>query len=529
MSDTAFSKNVSLSNNMGTGRVSLSNNMGKSRVMPNDTSFVETPSTKAYFIGGHGNEGHDKFQVPKDCIVIAKAYPGQRTYASDEICQLSPDILKDPIKNLAEIHEAFGTVAIYTPGKMCPNFQYTLLSCYPSDKPINKCSSLGSGVIDLDLFYEDSYSKCYPPNRKNNEQPFEMMKIPDIRKYVGNLYKHSVAPTSDGILNYVDVLKNQGITSLPDILDNISKNSNSTQEALCLNFPGVYYNFVCRANEATKTMYTGEKTLSSNRLFYMGRNVLRNNVQFIEEERKEMEKKRKEKELGKKEKEAMANFRKMTSNLSKAQQEQYTNSASFDKLSSEYEILSQKQDKTENDNTTLKMLREKMDQLVNKSSKTQANIKQFLEKLELQREMLRNIRDQTYSIQQTPTSPIAKTIKSQIEESLVHRKPFIRNVYTPEYVSQQRQKEYNELNALIKRNEDIISFYPARPEGVHDYYKNTRENAMRTLKNSKEKKLRLQKVNHPELFLKNGLELKGGHTRKRNHRRSRATRRKYTL
>jgi hypothetical protein len=96
-------------------------------------------------------------------------------------------------------------------------------------------------------------------------------------------------------------------------------------------------------------------------------------------------------------------------------------------------------------------------------------------------------------------------------------------------VSQQRQKEYNELNALIKRNEDIISFYPARPEGVHDYYKNTRENAMRTLKNSKEKKLRLQKINHPELFLKHRLELKGGHTRKRNHRRSRATRRKYIM
>jgi len=54
-------------------------------------------------------------------------------------------------------------------------------------------------------------------------------------------------------------------------------------------------------------------------------------------------------------------------------------------------------------------------------------------------------------------------------------------------VSQQRQKEYNELNTLIKRNEDIISFYPARPEGVRDYYKTARENAMRTLKNSKEK------------------------------------------
>ena len=518
MSYTAFSKNVSLSNNPGTDRVIL-----------NDLSFVETPSTKAYFIGGHGAEGSDKFKVPKNCIVIAKAHTGQRTYASDEICILPPDILKDPIKNLAEIHEAFGTVAIYTPGQMCPNFQYTLLSCYPSDEPINRCSSLGSGVIDLDLFYEDSHLKCYPLTRRNNEQPFEIMKIPDIRKYVGNLYKHSVAPTSDGILNYVDVLKNKDITSLPDILDNIFKNSSTTQEALCNAFPGVYYNFVCRANEATKTMYKGEQTLRSNRIFYEGRNVLRNNVQFIEEERKEMEKKRKEKELVKKEKEAFANFLKMRSNLSKVQQEKYTNSASFDNLSSEYKILSEKQDKTENDNITLKMVRDKMDQLVNKSSKTQANITQFLEKLELQREMLRNIRDQTYSIQQTPSSPIAKTIKSQIEESLVHRKPFIRNVYTPEYVSQRRQKEYNELNALIKRNEYILSFYPALPEGVRDYYKNERESAMRTLKNSKEKKLRLQKINHPELFLKNRLELKGGHTRKRNHKRSRETRRKSTL
>jgi hypothetical protein len=505
--------------------VSHLNNPGIDRVLPNDASFVETPSTKAYFIGGHGSEGNGKFEVPKKCIIVAKAYPGQRTYVSDEICQLSPDILKNPIKNKVKIHEAFGTVAIYTPGQMCPNFEYTLLSCYPSDKPINKCSSLGSGVIDLDLFYEDSNLKCYPGTRIKNEQPFEMMKIPDIRKYVGNLYKYSLVPKPDDILNYVDILKNEGITLLPDILDNISKKSHITQNVLCDNLPGVYYNFVCRANEASETMYKGEQTLSSNRLFYEGRNVLHNNVQFIEEERKEMEKKRKKKELGKKEKELMANFQKMMSNLSKVQQEKYTNSASFNNLSSEYKILSEKQDKTENDNITLKMVRDKMDQLVNKSSKTQANIKQFLEKLELQREMLRNIRDQTYSIQQTPSNPIAKTIKSQIEESLVHRKPFIRNVYTPEYVSQQRQKEYNELNALIKRNEYIISFYPERPEGVYDYYKNERESAMRTLKNSKEKKLHLQKINHPELFLKNGKELKGGYIRNRNQKRSRVSRR----
>jgi hypothetical protein len=177
--------------------------------------FVATDNTKAYFIQGHGGEGNGYFEVPDNCMIIVKTQTGKVTYATQGrisfLCELSPDTLKNPLKHLDEIHENFGSVAIYTPGQQCPNFEYNLVNCFPSTYPYESCVSVSSGLIDVDhipnTFGSDHIELCKSWNGKEQQEIFK--KIVNswdrnlTRDYIVNLFKYSVHPTPDTILDLV--------------------------------------------------------------------------------------------------------------------------------------------------------------------------------------------------------------------------------------------------------------------------------------------------------------------------------------
>jgi hypothetical protein len=272
-----------------------------------------------------------------------------------------------------------------------------------------------------------------------------------------------------------------GSSRLTEILEFISKHPslNTTQEKLCntpelRSTPSIYYNFVCRANESTARLFTGEFNENQRRLIHS----LRRNFNSISEEK--------------------------------------------DKLIQ----LIKKRDIEFNKYQELVRLQEwhQFQQMISSNKFNQKIMNNTRNRIPLQIKIIDDIDTQLQPLYWSKFKNI-NTIKSHIGEAEGHRKPLMRNTFTPEYVSKRRQEEYNYLDSMIRFTESTIDSYKGNNGSELNYYKNDRQNAEKKLKNYKEQKLRLQKVNHPELFLKNGLVLKGGHTRTR--KRSINTRRTY--
>ena len=457
--------------------------------------FVATDDTKAYFIQGHGGEGNGYFEVPDNCMVVVKTQTGKVTYtnygATPVLCELSPDILKNPLKHLDEIHEEFGSLAIYTPGQQCPNFEYNLMNCFPSKYPYTACISADSGLVDVDLIPSNSsrYDLCKQWDGKNESEKFK--KIEDsldknlIRDYIVNLFKYSVYPTPNIILNLVESLFMEGETRLTTILEIISKDPplNTTQEKLCntpelRSTPSIYYNFVCRANESTYTLFNNKKNHNN----YRTRHVLHKNFKTLSEEKNKL---------------------------------------------LQYQELHVKRNIEYNKYLELVRLQEwqQYQQMISPNHFNVNKLNKIRNDIPAQVQIINDIDAQIQSLHNALSRKHINTIKSHIGEAEGHRKPLMRNTFTPEYVSKRRQEEYNRLDSMIRFTEATIDSYKDKNGSELNYYTIDRQNAEKRLKNYKEQKLRLQKVNHPELFLKNGLVLKGGHTRK--SKRSIKTRRTY--
>ena len=135
-------------------------------------TIIDFTPSKAYFIGGHGSEGGlttenrgnkkikhlDSFIVPKNCVIVSKAHPGEARLGQAmntnlrNLCFLDEDILKDPIQYSNEIINAVGSVKIFKEGDVCPNYSYTLSSHYPEFFNKNVTQIIGnlSGVLDLE-------------------------------------------------------------------------------------------------------------------------------------------------------------------------------------------------------------------------------------------------------------------------------------------------------------------------------------------------------------------------------------------
>jgi len=451
--------------------------------------FVATPATKAYLIRGHGSEGDTKFKVPNHCIIVVKVKAGAYSYEHSELtnklCELSPTILKDPDQHHAEIYNAFGNVAIYTPGQMCPNFILYPLSCFPAKKPFDSCLSFGSGIIDIDPFLHDSRKRCNPVDHQMERLRFKAVekgKLKNIYKYIGDLYEHSAYPLPEDVLNYIDDLTDKDITSFHDILNEINDHFRTTQKDLCKSKPGVYYNFVCRNNPVTNKLFTRKNNNTPH--------VLRNSIESVlstisKEEAKEKEELHKEQ---KKLNEILAAFE-------KAQNEYMTNEAAFEKkkahLANELEAMELKQ-KERNTNA-----------LYRKYESQRIAVEEA-------KKMLRSKR-------------IAQTLKNHIGEAEMQRKPAMRHIYTPSYIQKRRQNEYRDLERQLIENQQSLEEHKRQIESLQglcsasnevackrkDELIATYQRAMDAIEN----RLRNAKRTH-SLLKKQMRSVSGGYTRK---------------
>ena len=392
-------------------------------------SFVATPATKAYLIRGHGSEGDTKFRVPNHCIIVVKVKAGAYSYEHSELtnklCELSPTVLKDPVQHRSEIYKAFGNVAIYTPGQMCSNFIISPLSCFPAKKPFDSCLSFGSGIIDIDPFLHDSRKRCNPVDHQMERLRFKAVekkgRLKDIYEYIGDLYEHSAYPIPEDVLNYIDDLTDNDITSFQDILNKINDHFRTTQKDLCKSKPGVYYNFVCRNNPVTNKLFTRKNNNTPH--------VLHNSIESIlsaisKEEAKEKEELHREQ---KKLNEILAAFE-------KAQNEYMTNEAAFEKRKGHDELQAM--------------------ELKQKERNTNALYRTY----ESQRIAVEEAKKMVRSKQ------IAQTLKNHIGEAEMQRKPGIRDTYTSSYIKKQRQNEYRDLERQLIENQKSLEEYKEQIE-----------------------------------------------------------------
>ena len=235
----------------------------------------------AYWLSGHGNEPNDgrTFKVPAGCTIVVKAAPGEITYSSahyfQKACGLDKEKLKDPSNNSNYIIQKFKSVVIYKAGDDCPLFAYSLIACHPvASEPTNRfsyCNNMGSGVLDIDI---KTPAQC--DTHIQTRLHFLQTRTLDIIMYIIKLYKYSVYPTSLQILNAIsdltipeDSAEWIALTPLEKqnwILDRIKNNTFATnQEFLCNNYPGVYYNFICRyRGDETYNVYNRDPTPTRN-------------------------------------------------------------------------------------------------------------------------------------------------------------------------------------------------------------------------------------------------------------------------
>ena len=224
-----------------------------------------------YFIAGHGSETKNKFIVPKGCYIVVKT---NSCIAEDsnivnstfeKLLTFDMTQLRNPKAHEHALLAEIGSVAIYGPGEICPDFQYQLVNVHFDDPPdplavwIDRNS--GSGIIDIEKAKiaraEKTHIQMVPAVEKLDET--------DITKHrkmywIAELYLRSVYPTSEMIYSYLTNHKTwnkRDNVTLYAMLNELSRNNivNITQSELCSVNPshqrrippGVYYHNICRS------------------------------------------------------------------------------------------------------------------------------------------------------------------------------------------------------------------------------------------------------------------------------------------
>ena len=244
-------------------------------------SPIKQELSDAYIICGHGanhsNNAHvDKtFIVPNKCTVVVLGYVGEITYNImrfyNKIHQMKEqDInkLKDPVSNYDFLLKNFGAVSLFTPGLTCPNFYYDLLfnikkeGVDDDDYYGENDFYIKSGVVNVDNVPKAFMKQCYIKDAISHKKN----KI----NFFSDLYNDSEYPTRRAVHEYLSLYKKHktDITEREYLEDtqgsdldyrvyaynefmNTYKNLNrelfiTTQQKLCMELNGVFYNFVCR-------------------------------------------------------------------------------------------------------------------------------------------------------------------------------------------------------------------------------------------------------------------------------------------
>jgi hypothetical protein len=253
----------------------------RTQTKSSDVPFV--PS-KAYAILAHGHEGTTMFTVPKNCIIIVKSVPGSvptYTYANQLwdilFTAKNAPIYENPLCYISRIIDDFGSVMVYKPGDICPDFHYIF---HPNESEL--------GLVDGRVPEDDISTKSLPTNKYGL---VDIRSLPDfkfkrgpvsitnpVKEFLTNFYKESIVPSKKHFVEWLGSgpgaveeevegtlkeLINDVRSSFPDksdVFPFFPDQSKATQRKLLeidpatgeARRPGVYYNFVCRPYDGSR-------------------------------------------------------------------------------------------------------------------------------------------------------------------------------------------------------------------------------------------------------------------------------------
>jgi hypothetical protein len=247
----------------------------------------------AYFILGHGsNNIGDPITVPKKCTIVVLAYTGELTYTLEKFYNkirkmnaININKLKDPVANYGFLLKNFGSVAVFTEGSKCPNFYYNLVSSFElTSEPFVNVPKVND-TINKNFYYSLSgiiEVEDIPSTPIHNEY----ITAGVIRKktpahFLSDLFMNSEYPTSKAARRYLSHVECKNKYTQQEYLEKTGKTINdykiykyndciqtyknedifkTTQQEICMELDGVFYNFVCRyVPGITSKIYSGPK------------------------------------------------------------------------------------------------------------------------------------------------------------------------------------------------------------------------------------------------------------------------------
>jgi hypothetical protein len=269
----------------------------------------------AYIIVGHGKNSDSTFIVPDNCIVVVKARPGEAIHSKSLYPYLNKivnpenaDIMRDPLHHTRELIEKLDDFVLYKPGDKCPNFIYRMFSF----DDINMGTANRFGLIKAPIL---------EPIRELHSKKTKILDIikGDFKSTITNMYSDSVYPTTDAILKSIykqfpSLSENPTIGEVrskeserwDENVERTGKNDSPspvedefiiTQEELCKQYKGVFYNFVCRGISGIYygkfPLPMGEFNIVNNvtnlrKAKPLVRNVLKNRIGNAETKRKQL-------------------------------------------------------------------------------------------------------------------------------------------------------------------------------------------------------------------------------------------------
>jgi hypothetical protein len=224
---------------------------------------------RAYTILGHGGDSEEEIDVPSNCMVITLALPGDQTSVKGDtiprlrkMMQLQMSVLLNPLDHPKQIFEAFGPLTFYGPGAKCPNFVYKLGEIYKTtEHGLKKYIALqpSGGLVNIATMQQHANIATIGHLIR---QPQHTNEITDT---LAHIFQNSVYPQEADIRQLLsrkgvsidvaaeELAKSQDPTEVINktMQYGLKKIYNSpliirTQQELFQDFPGIYYNFLCR-------------------------------------------------------------------------------------------------------------------------------------------------------------------------------------------------------------------------------------------------------------------------------------------
>jgi hypothetical protein len=273
---------------------------------------METP--EVYLIAGHGGSNSMSMMngakpVPRGCTIVVFEYEGKRVYSQKMIehvtkfAVMDKKILQSPSTHEYELLQSFKNVAIYNEGDPCPNMLYSFL--FIMDRymltvsiPSSLRDTALNGIIPYDTIQHEGIKEVtidttvfdllsYNGMKTNFKRTmllfflkmFQYSIFPTVKQVIDDFIRVEEKKDTDSDLNLTRLISPtirkvtyQQIYTLMYTQDNAEKRKvfmklfidklksraifyRSQNDLFSMLKPGVYYHFVCRANNVTDGMY----------------------------------------------------------------------------------------------------------------------------------------------------------------------------------------------------------------------------------------------------------------------------------